>query len=1587
LSLIILLSLVWAAPAFGQNKTNTEALLGISRDERAAFRASALKLDSLIAANGGARIFIDSTGLHREWVGIRNGRPIMYQTHNRKAAASSGISTLHSGDIGGLALTGEGQRIGLWDSGHPRLDHIEFGGRVFQSDEFSLDTNHSTHVGGTLIAFGDWFEARGMAPSATIEAHDWTNDAAEMADAAAAGLIVSNHSYGQPLGWTPNIRGDGLWGWMGIPSISSSEDPKFGYYSEDAALWDQVAVSAPHYVIVKSAGNEREIQGPPGAEPHYIFNEGWTLSTSLRDRDGGSDGFDTIGDTGVAKNVLTVGAVEDAPWRVQHPDDVVMTDFSGWGPVDDGRIKPDLVANGTDLMSAKSASSTDYGPSSGTSMAAPVVAGAVTLLQELYAREFGGRRPLSSTIRGLLVHAADEAGTTPGPDYRFGWGHLNADRAARHVRQTAVADLSAAPVRPYDAWIVESTLSAASTFEFEVTLTESKALRATLAWTDPASEIRELALNDRTLRLTHDLDLEIVGTDGVHLPWVLDPSRPNDAAGRGINIRDNIEQVVFDAQPGTYTVRVRAPATLQTPEQTFSVILGDSVSDEAATTYALSGSVSLRGIGIRNMEIRMNGPVLRGATTLNDGVFLFDDLPAGTYEVTIEPTWFEISPERMTITLPGAPARIDFELTSPIEHERTRFFTSHLLLQSGEQGVASDVSVAEAGGVYGVEIFFNTDIASDIAGSTLLIDTRFDPFVAPFSGNEASNLLDLSALWKVEQISPTEMMKRIPVLWFSGDTPPGHVATIPYQVRDEAHDQLIFADTLKIEINGLDRSAPLPLPSFRTAGASFAAPGESMEIRAGFLDGSAITSARALLYDRFDSTSVLAEIELEDTGDLTSNLDFVRGDGIYTGRFFPTIEADYRLTLIAEDEHGNRVQQRMNAYYSSVVFDASGEVLFLADNESGSRSEAHVQALRELGVSFSWWETLTRGRISGDDLQKFDDIIVGRHGVPLQSDLDIQVLDQHLLHGGRMAILGQTPVAGALARDWLEHNSGFRLQESVRASRVRGAGPLFGLRTSLSEEAHPQELDIPTDAEPLLTSNGRVLAAQRNQIILSSISAASTEILDERKALLGGLLFAQTGDASFIDPPAPLVIHTSDTTLAYSDFMGVSWDEQTFAYLEFQISNDSTFAANVNTLITDVSPLEIGPLERQQTFFWRARAVNPAATGVWSRARTLTSRPLNRPPVAVANTIVLDTGTGKQPSIFDLSAIFSDPDADEMRFDLTVSPVGIVETIITGDKLEILPLAAGNAVVTLSATDPFNLTERVDINVSVGENTAPFAIDWPRDPFHMIPEDSQSWALEELFGDVDGDSLHYWVFNADSTVAVVTITETEMIISSFSNGDGFIAVNANDARGSDFTQSLTVRVKENAPPESDAPDIDPELLVGERGSFRISDFFSDPDEDLLLYDLISVPENAEDVMIAGDTLSATFNRDGTAVFSIEASDPFGESVISTVSVAVRSHAVVRNLDDALPLRFTVNKSYPQPFSSRVTIPFAIPSSVQVTLEIFDSLGRRQATILNRIIPAGFHQIDWVPQSLPAGNYYFRLHAGANTGHGILIYTR
>ena len=86
---------------------------------------------------------------------------------------------------------------------------------------------------------------------------------------------------------------------------------------------------------------------------------------------------------------------------------------------------------------------------------------------------------------------------------------------------------------------------------------------------------------------------------------------------------------------------------------------------------------------------------------------------------------------------------------------------------------------------------------------------------------------------------------------------------------------------------------------------------------------------------------------------------------------------------------------------------------------------------------------------------------------------------------------------------------------------------------------------------------------------------------------------------------------------------------------------------------------------------------------------------------------------------------------------------------------------------------------------------------------------------------------------------------------------------------------------------------------------------------------------------------------------------------------------------ALPTDFALGQNYPNPFNPSTTIPYQIPASAHVRLEVFNLLGQRLATLVDGVQSAGAHTVQWdatdaAGRAVGAGVYIYRLSSGGMT---------
>jgi hypothetical protein len=500
-------------------------------------------------------------------------------------------------------LDGSGVTVLVYDGGTARATHQDFGGRLTVYDASGMD-DHPTHVCGTIggsgAASGGTY--KGMAPAVTLLSYgfEWDgngvflyNNPGDLEDdydeaINVRGADISNNSIGTntALYWDCEITGD---------------------YGITSQLID---------TIVRGDGSN-----PAFDEPFRVI---WANGNERQTTRCGDTYYTTAPPAG-AKNHITVGAL--------NSNDDSMTSFSSWGPVDDGRLKPDISAPGCQsngdggVTSTFSTSDTAYGTYCGTSMACPTVCGLSALLIEDFRAQYPGQ-PLfrNSTLKAWLAHTAQDRGNT-GPDNQFGYGSVRIQSAIDFMRL---------------GYFLEDQVTQGSVFEYHIQVNPGDSFKVTLAWDDyPGTPNVNPAL-------VNDLDLRVYDPSaGQHYPWTLNAASPGDPAVRTqADHVNNIEQVVVDTPAsGTWTVQVYGYDVPQGP-QPFSICAEGALSQAGVTIGFPGGLPTLLTPGVAtdfDVQISASGEsIVSGSPTLHyrydGGTWLTDSLTSlrgDLYEATL----------------------------------------------------------------------------------------------------------------------------------------------------------------------------------------------------------------------------------------------------------------------------------------------------------------------------------------------------------------------------------------------------------------------------------------------------------------------------------------------------------------------------------------------------------------------------------------------------------------------------------------------------------------------------------------------------------------------------------------------------------------------------------------------------------------------------------------------------------------------------------------------------------------------------------------------------------------------------------------
>ncbi len=456
---------------------------------------------------------------------------------NWTARTSHRINYLQSEIPGNSKYDGSGVTLSLGDDGAIG-PHIDYNGRLDQSSATASTGDHGDHVAGTIFGAGNLDpRGQGMAPGADIVYYTYP-----------ANLSTTDSDYN-----SKNVR---------LTSSSYSNGCNAGYTNFTRQM-DQDYIDNPNLIHVFSAGNSGT------SNCNYGAGSGWGNVT---------------GGHKIAKNVVAVA-------NLTRLDGLASS--SSRGPANDGRIKPDVGAVGTSVYSTTNPNA--YTLKTGTSMSCPGTSGTLAVLYEAYKANNGGTEPNGALLKAILMNSAEDLGN-PGPDFRFGYGRINARKALQIIENGDY---------------ITGSLSNAGVDQHTLTIPGNVAqAKIMLYWGDvPASTIAARAL-------VNDLDMTVTYNGNTLLPLVLDPtpvgSNLNANAVPARDSLNNTEQIVIDnPAAGDLTVNVQA---FNVPQGTQSYyIVYTFVEDEVVLTHPVGGEKFVPGT---TEIIRWDTPQGTGTFTL-----------------------------------------------------------------------------------------------------------------------------------------------------------------------------------------------------------------------------------------------------------------------------------------------------------------------------------------------------------------------------------------------------------------------------------------------------------------------------------------------------------------------------------------------------------------------------------------------------------------------------------------------------------------------------------------------------------------------------------------------------------------------------------------------------------------------------------------------------------------------------------------------------------------------------------------------------------------------------------------------------------
>lgn len=454
-----------------------------------------------------------------KWVELIVAPSVPDDTRGRNLHRASSLDTQTSA---GRNYTGDGIGVMVRDDGIVG-PHIDYQGRLDNSNATGTGQTHGDGVGGIMAGAGNLNPSiRGMASGSDV--------------------YVVNYQANFLDTETTTLINDGS---VQITNSSYSNGCNGGYTSITRTV-DTQTQDITSLLHVFSAGNSNNNNCGYGA---------------------GNQWGNITGGHKQGKNVIATANVFF---------DGTLVNSSSRGPAHDGRIKPDIAANGQNQLSTSE--NNGYLSFGGTSGAAPGIAGVSAQLYEVYGDANGGVLPPSGLVKATLLNTANDYGNV-GPDYKFGWGIVNGLRAGKLLE---------------DNRYLTSSISQGTTNTHSISVPSGTTqVRFMVYWTD------EPATSGATTALVNDLDLVVTDPSAsTYEPWILDPT-PNPAAldapaTNGSDHLNNVEQVLINnPAAGTYDVDISGFSVPMGPQEYFVVY--EIITENLTVTYPQDGESLVPG--------------------------------------------------------------------------------------------------------------------------------------------------------------------------------------------------------------------------------------------------------------------------------------------------------------------------------------------------------------------------------------------------------------------------------------------------------------------------------------------------------------------------------------------------------------------------------------------------------------------------------------------------------------------------------------------------------------------------------------------------------------------------------------------------------------------------------------------------------------------------------------------------------------------------------------------------------------------------------------------------------------------------------